>query len=139
MSIFNSIKRAMGFGAYDEEIVADVIADDSDASVMPLLDVHHHDQPAQQPSHTVEPSVMPVPQDGNKQLLAIFAGVLAIFNEAQPQFIRDCLDRDAQRRYLFDALDNSLKEYLLHLGDDARREADEATREEREKMMNDMA
>lgn len=133
----------MGFGSDDEDFQVEADDEERDATVVPLRE-HHHQEAAAVEASVVKPAATPADeqpavQTDNKQLLGIFDGVLAIFNEAQPQFIRDCLDREAQRRYLFNALDNSLKEYLSHLGDNARREAHEANREEREKMMNDMA
>lgn len=51
--------------------------------------------------------------------LTIFDGLLQVFNEAQPDFIRKCLDMDAQRRYLYDSMDASFKDYLGRLQSEA--------------------
>lgn len=51
--------------------------------------------------------------------LTIFDGLLQVFNEAQPDFIRKCLDMDAQRRYLYDSMDASFKDYLGRLQNEA--------------------
>lgn len=51
--------------------------------------------------------------------LTIFDGLLQVFNEAQPDFIRKCLDMDAQRRYLYDSMDVSFKDYLGRLQNEA--------------------
>lgn len=51
--------------------------------------------------------------------MTVFDGLLQVFNEAQPDFIRKCLDMDAQRRYLYDSMDSSFKEYIQQLQSEA--------------------
>lgn len=75
---------------------------------------------------------------GDPEVMAIFDGVIAIFNEAQPQFIRDCLDRDAQRRYLYDALDSSIKQYLERVAVKAHDAAVHANDAERRQLQADI-
>lgn len=42
----------------------------------------------------------------------IFDGVINVFNEAQPEFIRKSLSTDEQRKFLYDTLDASIKDYI---------------------------
>ncbi|MCM1022121.1 MAG: hypothetical protein NC343_07520 [Muribaculum sp.] len=60
---------------------------------------------------TAEPEPMPEP----KFPLEIFDGLLQIFNAAQPDFISKCVDVEAQRKYLYDSMDASFKEYVGQL------------------------
>ncbi|WP_300935743.1 hypothetical protein [uncultured Muribaculum sp.] len=55
--------------------------------------------------------------------LTIFDSLLEVFNEAQPEFIRKCLDVDAQRRYLYDCVDASFRDYIGRIREDALRRA----------------
>lgn len=40
----------------------------------------------------------------------LFDAVIGIFNEAQPDFVKKCLDTEAQRRYVMDSIDCKLRE-----------------------------
>lgn len=47
--------------------------------------------------------------------LDIFNGVINVFNESLPDFIKSSVDIDAQRQYLYNILDQSIKDYLSNL------------------------
>lgn len=132
----NSFLRALGFRSHDEDF--DDLADCPSAL------------PIQQPSRTtsVEPAYESGTahdcsdescnkdsspdagrQDGEAGdsedsdtafPLTIFDSLLEVFNEAQPDFIRKCLDVDAQRRYLYDCVDASFREYIARIKEEAR-------------------
>lgn len=42
----------------------------------------------------------------------LFDAVIAVFNEAQPDFVKKCLDTEAQRKYLIDSIDSRLREQV---------------------------
>lgn len=142
------MKRAFGFsgsdddeydGGYQEEN-----ADYRDATVVPLKGQHvqaDSEPPrdmAQVQSGSEDDHLRSGEAAGDPEVMAIFDGVIAIFNEAQPQFIRDCLDRDAQRRYLYDALDSSIKQYLERVAVKARDAAVHANDAERRQLQADI-
>lgn len=122
MALFNNIKRALGFGsAIDDEDEFDGI----DATVHPLS--QHKELP--QPQVVCEKSApgdnavseADEPVDSSTIHHMIFDGVVKIFNDSLPGFIKDSVDPEAQRRYLYNALDDSIKNYLKHTDDEARR------------------
>jgi chromosome segregation ATPase len=76
--------------------------------------------------------------NGETLPLAIFDGVIAIFNASQPDFIKSCLDVEAQRRYLYQAMDDSLKEYLARIGDEAKQNALTSWAEERANLQSQL-
>lgn len=136
----NSFWRALGFRSHDDDI--DELADCP--SALPVQSSRHATEPddalqVAAPAEevgtlTAEASCgeIPEPSDGacinepESFPLNIFDSLLEVFNEAQPDFIRKCLDMDAQRRYLYNCVDASFRDYILRIKDSAR---DEACRE----------
>lgn len=105
MSIWNGVKRAFGFSPED---------DDEDYAVEDYAPPAPADIPevaVQQP----EPQACDEPHEpaGDPTLPAdLFDAVLAVFNSAQPDFIRKCISTDAQREYLLGALSERLRSRL---------------------------
>lgn len=127
MGFLDMMKRAMGFTpADDDELEVEGI----DATVTPLR--QRGLPPAGEPSRELEdePGMdgnceeEPSMADGARQSAAvearpdasvIFEGVVGMFNEALPSFIRESVDPQKQRQLLFDALDTSIKDYFDRL------------------------
>ena len=133
----NSCLRALGFRSHDEEL--DDLADCP--SALPIQPSKPGYEPTDAPvRHVSEENVPQASADTDEVAaqpsdneaggdeptafpLTIFDSLLDVFNEAQPDFIRKCLDMDAQRRYLYNCVDTSFRDYILRIKDDARREA----------------
>ncbi len=141
---FNKLMRALGFGG--EEEYDDTVDYPSALPVQQSVAAHHtvdsepqeinesgHDD-AEVSAGTQEPE-----QAGEPDFpLTIFDSLLQVFNDAQPDFIRKCLDVDAQRRYLYDSIDSSFKEYIARyqatVREQARSEAESASGRLREEL-----
>lgn len=54
----------------------------------------------------------------------VFDSLLEVFNDAQPDFIRKCVDINAQRQYLYDTLNSAFKDYFAGFQNKAVRMAD---------------
>lgn len=121
MSFVKNMKRAFGFG--DDEAEDDDILDE-ETSV------------AGDKAETAASEETSEPEAGAELPLAIFDGVIEVFNAAQPDFIKSCLDVDAQRRYLYQAMDSSLKEYLAEIGEATRRKAMQSWGEEHTRLQD---
>ena len=121
MSFVKNMKRAFGFG--DDEAEDDDILDE-ETSV------------AGDKAETAASEETREPEAGAELPLAIFDGVIEVFNAAQPDFIKSCLDVDAQRRYLYQAMDSSLKEYLAEIGEATRRKAIQSWGEEHTRLQD---
>ncbi|MDE6334208.1 MAG: hypothetical protein K2L77_06125, partial [Muribaculaceae bacterium] len=106
MSFFSSFKRAFGFGdddnAADEDLYADTADDNSAADTDAPADTHKADATT---------SIEPVKFDPDMQLM-MFDSILAVFNEALPDFLARTGDIEARRKYLFDSLDEGICKYL---------------------------
>lgn len=125
MSIFDTLRRAMGFDRDDDDTYNR--DDDSNLSAEPAA-----------PAATAEPAATPAPAavgSGDPAIAAdaglvdipvlpevdpamkarIFEGVVKVFNSALPDFIARSVNPEAQQRLLLESLDTSLDAYLTGL------------------------
>lgn len=111
MSFFNSIKRLFGFGEddFEEEIGID-------ATVTPrsALSADSAAENGDEGSGNVGDgdAEVPAPEETPVNIDAIFEHVLKVFNESLPPFIKESVDAEAQRKYLYDTLNESVKVHL---------------------------
>lgn len=123
MSLLRSIAYAFGFGSTSRD---DSFDDEPSALVHPLrkeTDTQETDTPNPPAEEEEAPQVI-TPQGGGDIPMSLFDGLLEIFNSSQPDFIKNCLDKEAQRRYLYDKLDHSWKDYMGACEIRLRKEAD---------------
>ncbi len=111
MSFFKALKQSLGFGPEDED---DNIYDDAEVS--------ETNEDAQITSKNDEGSASTVANVEKIKFEAeirerIFAKVVEVVNASLPQFFASTLDQEAQRKYLLDALDQGIKDYLEGLSD----------------------
>lgn len=139
MALFNNIKRALGFeSAIDDEDVFDGI----DATVHPLSQHKEiiEQQAVSEGTIALDDNVTydaDAPVDPSTIHHMIFDGVIKIFNDSLPAFIKDSVDPEAQRRYLYNALDDSIKNYLKRTDDEARRRNRSSWERERQRLEAD--
>ena len=111
MSIFNNIKKSLGFNvsedneyySNDNELVSaskglnssNEIYKNNDADL--LIDQSAKDEQLK------------------KMHLAIFDGVVSIFNSSLPEFLRSSINEEAQKEYIFKSLDESIRKYILNV------------------------
>lgn len=110
MTFFKNLKKSLGFENSDEEF-------EYQESYVDIKKKETHKTTAKDDvnpiivSERVENSV-----DYEKMKHDIFTGVLNIFNEALPDFLKSSVDSDVQKKYLFDTLDVSLQAYINNIG-----------------------
>ncbi len=138
---FNKLMRALGFRSEDEDYGDGV----EYPSALPVQQSVAHvpetcDQDTQ-PDDNCEDLVEMSQSEQPDKLdfpLTIFDSLLQVFNDAQPDFIRKCLDVDAQRRYLYDSIDASFKEYIgryqANVREQARTEAEASSSKLRQEL-----
>lgn len=109
MAIFQKFKNALGFGGDNDDYEEGI-----DATVRPLAE--RREQVSETMHQQVEqpPGEMPVAtsEPDESMRLRIFDRVVEIFNDSLPVFLKSTVDPEAQRRYLYDALDKSMKQYI---------------------------
>ncbi len=139
---FNKLMRALGFRSEDEDYGDGV----EYPSALPVQQSVAHmpetcDQDTQPDDDCEDLAEMSQSEQPDKLdfPLTIFDSLLQVFNDAQPDFIRKCLDVDAQRRYLYDSIDASFKEYIgryqANVREQARTEAEASSSKLRQELV----
>ncbi|MDE6081599.1 MAG: hypothetical protein K2F70_04970, partial [Muribaculaceae bacterium] len=107
MSFFNSIKRMFGFGEDDieEEIGIDATVTPRSAMVNDVTEDESTEQ-------AVDETPVDLPEETPVNIDGIFEHVLKVFNETLPPFLKESVDAEAQRKFLYDTLDESVKKHL---------------------------
>ncbi len=131
MAFFKSFKRAFGFSSDDEEYFED--SNENTDEVIPSI--------RQESVETgMSQEVVDNSEDEKVELpLEIFDGVISIFNQSLPDFIKQCIDVEAQRRYIYNSLDESLKAFLQNATVEARRRGATQWDSERQKLQSEVA
>lgn len=117
MSMMTLLRRAFGFSPDSEEE-----EEDYDPTVPTYAAGEHRASRPPHEQHATAPAEIksaPAPDtaaektSGTESLPAdLFDAVIAVFNEAQPDFVKKCLDTEAQRKYLIDSIDSRLREQV---------------------------
>lgn len=119
MSIFNHIKKAFGLGdSYESE--------------------EQDFEEKEEVSYTTEETLQSLPEikvNQDESLSGdIFEGVITLFNQIQPEFVRQCMDTEAQKTYILENIQSSLKERLENEVRTARLRGQQLWEEERKKL-----
>ncbi len=136
MAIFKKFKNALGFGGDSDDYEEGI-----DATVRPLAerreptaDTGHH--PVDRAPDDVPDEQIDTPEPDESMRLKIFERVVEIFNDSLPDFLKSAVNPDAQRRYLYDALDQSMKQYLDDIDAAAKGRHRESWMRERQRLEN---
>lgn len=144
MAFFKKIKRAFGLSNEDLE---DEEIEGIDATVHPLrqsaVETKAHDEPDRSVSVTVDSAAADCREQSARPAAInpdeIFESVVKIFNEALPDFIKSGINEDAQRKYIYNSLDDSIKDYLRRVEENTRELCRREWDSERRKLMSDSA
>lgn len=121
MSLFNKLKTAFGFS--DNDVEAEFNGDDivRDATVTPLSQSKSKAQPEH---HIVEaatvnttPSNSKLPELPKQLPENLFLSVVKIINEQLPPIFKNNINEQAQAKQIYEALDNSHKEYIKSIAE----------------------
>lgn len=123
--MFDKLKRALGFGNIDDD--DELLRDDPET-------MHNapewHDRPA---ALDAAPEV-----DSEKLATRIFDHVVEQFNAALPDFLKNSVDPEREKRQLYESLSDDLKKQLSSLEAAVTARVDAAWRTEREKLQTDL-
>lgn len=133
MGIQSFVKRAFGFSVEEIDEETDVNLNSMDSQMIPTLRPAAEQQAA--PPRTELAATGPLPED---MPVEVIDGILAVVNESLPSMVRECLNRDAQRLRLYNAMGASFKEYVNRLASDASAEAHNALNSDRERLQAEL-
>lgn len=131
MSFLNSFKKALGFSdEYDYDDADDAPATDAD---VPSTDTPAKaDMPASVPAPAYNPA------DTAAVSGTIFDAVIKLFNDTQPEFVRQCLSVESQRAYILEHIDAGVREAIDKQMAEARAYGEQQAREQRQRMMGEI-
>ncbi|MDE6311513.1 MAG: hypothetical protein K2L96_06825 [Muribaculaceae bacterium] len=122
MSFLESLKSAFGFGSDRQDTDDMLLADESFAAI---------NAPGAAEAAVAEPEPAPeAPMLDPHAVRGIFSAVVDVFNASLPAFVAASVDKKAQEDYLYSTLEQSLKDYLTRLIEDARIFAEGSVRHE---------
>lgn len=140
MSFLSSVKKALGFpDEYDE--TDDNADDEYDAA--PEQPKASPARPAVKASPVAPGNDSAGPAPGPSSAPSIPAGevfdaIIELFNSTQPDFVKQCLDTEAQRAYIMEHISDSLKARFEAESEAARRQGEMKWQAERAKMTDDL-
>lgn len=132
MSIFGKFKQALGFSDDENDDFYDGI-DESPSALPAKREIQRDSTTKTEPKDTVateQPTGVPT---------EIFERVVKLFNDSLPDFLKSCVDVDAQRKYIYESLDEGMKAYLDRVASEARQRSDGKWKEERNRLQTEMA
>lgn len=118
MALFEKLKNAFGFGDGFDANDDPIIGDDPDIDNPRKRNIYASTEHQQQPDNITDVNRLKATSDtdGTDQNIsgpdAIFEKVVEIFNQALPDFLARSVDPAAERRLLYDALDEGMKAYV---------------------------
>jgi hypothetical protein len=134
MAILASLKNFFGMSTTDEEFDGDIEASLNE-SVQALPGV-----PVLQPATDVKSvanTEMPLGAPGDMPV-EVADAVIDIVDEALPPFVRDCIDRDAQRRKLLEVMTPAMSGYVARIAAETRSAALSSTAGDRDKLQQEV-
>lgn len=129
MPFFDKIRQTLGFSDGEDDIDDAIIRDDAPSNKYRHL--RENADTAQATRETIRETDSPEPAaapprdtDDADKAAVIFDRVIEVFNQSLPDFLKQSVDPEAQRKYLYKSLDDGLKAYIASLKDEAAREAE---------------
>ncbi len=136
MTFFKKIKRSFGFSdpedydideGIDATVKKRVVKNDIVISDTTILYEENNNIKGENPEEKLR-----------EMQLKLFDGVITLFNSALPDFLKSSVDVDAQKKYIYDSLDQSLKDYINNIGIETRKVCESQWEKERIRLINEM-
>lgn len=136
MTFFKNIKRSFGFSDpedYDIDVGIDatikkrVVKNDDVIISDTTIPYEVNDIKCENPEEKLR-----------EMQLKMFDAVITLFNNTLPDFLKSSVDVDAQKKYIFDSLDQSLRDYINNVGIEARKVCESQWEKERIRLINEM-
>ncbi|MDE7026068.1 MAG: hypothetical protein K2O88_09355 [Paramuribaculum sp.] len=135
MSFLSTVKKAFGFS---NELDEDEMIEFTDDNTTAPSDSESSVPRVEHMENTVEQIVPQTPEDDSLPG-DIFDAIIKLFNEFQPEFIASCLNTKQQKQYIYNHIDEAVKQRLQLAMNHARAKASRETSESHSKMTADIA
>ncbi len=127
MSFFGKFKQALGFADNDDDDFYYQSSEEQKA-----------DSGSKNNVLTNENSSVDAGAKEPELPLEIFDSVVNLFNESLPDFLKSSIDREAQKKYIYEQLSADMKKYLSSITDEATQRCDSKWKDERSKLQTEM-
>ena len=117
MSIFRKTMKALGFSGEDDEFEAQPYTAEN------ITNAYIREKERQDNESDVTPSASRVGEDKEEELQlpdTLLDTLLELLNKSLPDYILAALDKEAEKKYLFDRLDKPFKEFISAVNERAR-------------------
>lgn len=145
MSILSSFKKALGFPDEFDEEIEDMENFGPVRPMKPVAPEQKRGPVSESPageSAGVDAAADDIDTavDGEVAEIAprVFDAVIEMFNASQPEFVRECLNTESQRKYILGHISESVKADLQRLMSDARARGERMWQDEKRKMADDV-
>lgn len=118
MALIYLVKRALGFDNTADETDDDIDNPFININKTGAITAESRVLPPESKSAEVTDEDMPLVDASLPG--CIFDSVIRLFNRTLPDFVRECLDTDSQRQYLFHAIESDVRRQLIRVMDEVR-------------------
>lgn len=118
MALIYLVKRALGFDNTADETDDDIDNPFISINKTGVIAAESRVLPPESKSAEVTDADMPLVDASLPG--CIFDSVIRLFNRTLPDFVRECLDTDSQRQYLFHAIESDVRRQLIRVMDEVR-------------------
>jgi predicted nucleic acid-binding Zn-ribbon protein len=130
MAIFKKLKTALGFASEQDDLIAD---DPETITVAPITTHATHTEQHQQPNTNADTALK-----DEEATTAIFEHVVATFNKSLPDFLRQSVNPEAERTFLYNTLSDDLKKYLADIVARKEQECQESWNADKERLQENV-
>lgn len=118
MALIYLVKRALGFDNTADETDDDIDNPFISINKTGVIAAESRVLPPESKSAEVTDTDMPLVDASLPG--CIFDSVIRLFNRTMPDFVRECLDTDSQRQYLFHAIESDVRRQMIRVMDEVR-------------------
>lgn len=130
MALFKKFKYAFGFGPSEDEI----ISDDPDTEIT----ASGKSASATSDIKTSPRANIQIEINDDEATSAIFEHVVEIFNKSLPDFLKQSVDPEAERKFLYDTLTSDLKQYLSSIAERTQQQCQDSWNADKERLQENV-
>ena len=130
MSFFKKSLKALGFSEEEEEEYTQHTERDVTATPRTTANTG--------PAEPAAPTA-PINSDGETLPDSLLEHIVELINASLPDFVRTCIDRESEKRYIYEHLGDSFKNYIAELRGQARSTVEQEVAATRQKLEEELA
>lgn len=130
MSFFKKSLKALGFSEEEEEYPQHNTDRENTTTACPTSPHGASEQVTSHPSAEEKDATLPD---------SLLEHIVELINASLPDFVRTCIDRESEKRYIYEHLGDSFKNYIVELNGQARTAVEQEVAATRQKLEEELA